>query len=122
MCCNSPGKLGSWLYNAWNFTNYIAAFYWAILPIINTFLFARVPILELKGDKEHSFKLQSLKNQKSFYLFLFLMFSAGASGVQSGLQLGFLVTAIIPFVMFFSLFFILIRDKKSHIRPIGVNK
>lgn len=250
-------------------------FIWAILPIINTFLFARVPILELKGDKEHSFKLQSLKNQKNFYLFLFLMFSAGASelaivqwssyfidvglniekwlgdiigpclfaivmgigrvlfaifgrkfkitsvisimallcticylvvafsvnitltvvacafcglsvsvmwpavfslaaekfpksgtslfsllamfgdlgcatgpwilgfvadtadksgianeyantigasGAQSGLQLGFLVTSIIPFVMFFSLFFILIRDKKSHIRPLGVNK
>lgn len=52
-------------------------FLWAVLPIINTFLFAKVPILELNGDKEHSFSLKSLKKQKSFYLFLFLMFSAG---------------------------------------------
>ena len=54
-------------------------FLWSVLPIINTFLFARVPILELQGDKEHKFSLSSLKKQKSFYLFLFLMFSAGAS-------------------------------------------
>ena len=54
-------------------------FLWAVLPIINTFLFTKVPIWELKGDKEHSFSLSLLKKQKSFYLFLLLMFSAGAS-------------------------------------------
>ena len=54
-------------------------FVWSVLPITNTFLFTKVPILELKGDKEQTFSLKSLKAEKSFYLFLFLMFCAGAS-------------------------------------------
>ena len=54
-------------------------FFWSVLPIINTFLFAKVPILELNGDKEQSFSLSLLKSEKSLYLLLFLMFTAGAS-------------------------------------------
>lgn len=54
-------------------------FFWAIFPIVNTFLFSKVPILELKGDVDQSFSLRSVKGEKGFYLFLFLMFCAGAS-------------------------------------------
>ncbi len=54
-------------------------FFWAILPAINTVLFSVAPILELEGDKNRSFKLQSVLKNKQFYLFLILMFCAGAS-------------------------------------------
>ena len=54
-------------------------FFWAILPAINTVLFSIAPILVLEGDKNHSFKLRSVLKTKRFYLFLILMFCAGAS-------------------------------------------
>ena len=54
-------------------------FIWAVLPAINTILFLFAPILELEGDKNHSFKLRSVFKNKRFYLFLLLMFCAGAS-------------------------------------------
>lgn len=61
---------GNWLY---------IPFFWAVLPAINTVLFSVAPILELEGDKNHSFKLRSVLKNKQFYLFLILMFCAGAS-------------------------------------------
>lgn len=56
-------------------------FIWAILPMINTVLFSVAPILELEGDKNHSFKLRNVLKNKHFYLFLLLMFCAGASEI-----------------------------------------
>ncbi len=52
---------------------------WSVLPFINTVIFSKVPILELEGDKNHSFSLRAVLKQKSFYLCLALMFCAGAS-------------------------------------------
>ena len=57
-------------------------FIWAILPAVNTVLFSFAPILELEGDKNHSFKLTSVLKNKYFYLFLLLMFCAGASEIS----------------------------------------
>lgn len=54
-------------------------FVWAVLPAVNTVLFLFVPILELEGDKNHSFKLSSVLKNGYFYLFMLLMFCAGAS-------------------------------------------
>lgn len=58
---------------------FVLPYIWSVLPFINTALFLRAPILELEGDKDHSFKLSSVFKNKSFYLFLLLMFCAGAS-------------------------------------------
>ena len=60
---------------------YYIPFIWAILPAINTVLFCYAPILELDGDKDNSFKLKSVLKNKRFYLFLLLMFCAGASEI-----------------------------------------
>lgn len=56
-------------------------FVWAILPAINTVLFSITPILVLEGDKNNTFKLRSILNDKRFYLFLILMFCAGGSEI-----------------------------------------
>ncbi|MBQ4131020.1 MAG: MFS transporter [Clostridia bacterium] len=56
-------------------------FVWAILPAINTVLFSFAPILVLEGDKNNTFKLRSILNDKRFYLFLILMFCAGGSEI-----------------------------------------
>lgn len=58
---------------------FILPFFWSILPFINTFLLAKVPILELEGDKNHSFSLRAILKEKSLYVFLILMFCAGSS-------------------------------------------
>ena len=64
----------------WGRSNWLyIPFFWSILPAINTVLFSVAPILELEGDKNHSFKLRSVLKNKQFYLFLILMFCAGAS-------------------------------------------
>ena len=56
-------------------------FIWAVLPFINTFLFVKAPILELRGDENRSFKLTSVLTNKKIYLFLLLMFCAGSSEI-----------------------------------------
>lgn len=58
---------------------YYLPFLWSVLPIINVFLFSRATILELEGDKNHSFSLKCVLKEKDFYLFILLMFCGGAS-------------------------------------------
>lgn len=61
---------------------YLIPIFWSVFPIINTCLFYKAPILELEGDSSHSFKLSSVFKNKAIYLFLFLMFAAGATEIS----------------------------------------
>lgn len=56
--------------------------FWAVFPAVNTYLFYKAPILELEGDKSHSFKLSSVFKNKAIFLFLFLMFASGAAEIS----------------------------------------
>lgn len=51
---------------------------WALVPLINTFLFAKVPIRRLNEDGE-TVPLRKLFTVKIFWLFILLMICAGAS-------------------------------------------
>lgn len=62
---------------------YIIPIFWSIFPFINTVLFFKVPILKLEGDQKQSFKLSTVFKNKTIYLFLFLMFAAGATEISA---------------------------------------
>ena len=51
---------------------------WALLPLCNMVLFARVPLCALAGD-EHRTPLRALLKNKMIWLFLLMMVCAGAS-------------------------------------------
>ena len=51
---------------------------WAVIPLINTFLFAKVPLRKLVEDHE-KIPLRGLLTKRIFWIFFFLMISAGAS-------------------------------------------
>lgn len=52
---------------------------WALVPLFNTFLFARVPIASLIEEGEKGYTLRQLARQKLFWVFLLMMVCAGAS-------------------------------------------
>lgn len=56
----------------------ILAFIWAVIPLINSFYFSKVPITTLVEEEERLPVLHLFKN-KLFWLFVLLMISAGAS-------------------------------------------
>ena len=51
---------------------------WAVLPLCNMVLFARVPLCKLAGDEHHT-PLRALLKSKMIWLFLLMMVCAGAS-------------------------------------------
>lgn len=51
---------------------------WAAVPFFNIFVFATSPITELKSEGGHSHPLRTLAKEKSFWIFMLLMLSAGA--------------------------------------------
>lgn len=51
---------------------------WAVLPLCNMVLFARVPLCTLAGDEHHT-PLRALLKSKMIWLFLLMMVCAGAS-------------------------------------------
>ncbi len=57
---------------------YLAAV-WAILPIVNTFIFAKVPMAELVAENETKLGFKRLFGQKIFWIFFVMMLCAGAS-------------------------------------------
>lgn len=57
---------------------YIIAIGWALVPIINGFLFARVPINTLDSNESVS-GIRQLAKSKMFWLFMIIMICAGAS-------------------------------------------
>ena len=61
--------IGSWIY---------LAFFWALIPFVNAFIFIKVPIVE-DEPKESRTPLGKIIKTKSFLLLMVLMFAAGAS-------------------------------------------
>ena len=52
---------------------------WAILPILNTFIFAGVPMAELVAENETKLGFKGLFGEKVFWVFFVMMLCAGAS-------------------------------------------
>lgn len=57
----------------------ILALIWAIVPIVNTFVFINAPIYSLNEDGEEGLPLRKLFSMKMFRVFLIMMICAGAS-------------------------------------------
>lgn len=57
----------------------ILACIWAVIPICNTFAFAKVPIASLIEEGEKGFSVKELAKQKTFWVFMLMMLCAGAS-------------------------------------------
>lgn len=57
----------------------VMACIWALVPLCNAFLFARVPIAPLIKEGEQGYTVKELARQKLFWVFLLMMVCAGAS-------------------------------------------
>ena len=57
----------------------ILAIVWAIIPLLNVFLFTKVPMASLIADGEKGLSIGQLAKQKIFWIFLLMMVCAGAS-------------------------------------------
>ncbi|WP_099204092.1 MFS transporter [Scatolibacter rhodanostii] len=57
----------------------ILALLWASIPIINTFIFTKVPIASLVDENEATFTIKALIQNKIFWILMLLMVCAGAS-------------------------------------------
>ena len=57
----------------------ILALIWALVPIFNTMLFAKVPIASLIEEGETGYSLKELFSIKTFWILLIMMICAGAS-------------------------------------------
>ncbi len=57
----------------------ILAIIWAVIPIANAFVFAKVPIVPLIKDGESGLQLKELFQIKTFWILLVMMVCAGAS-------------------------------------------
>ncbi len=54
------------------------ALIWALIPIVNIYVFTKVPIAPLIAEGETGFSLQQLLRQRLFWVFLLLMICSGA--------------------------------------------
>ena len=61
--------------NNWKFLDLI----WAIIPMINIFLFIKAPIYSLNEDGERGLTIKELFSKKVFWLLMLMMMCAGAS-------------------------------------------
>ena len=57
----------------------ILACIWALLPLVNVFLFARVSMVSLMEEGERGMTVRELAKQKVFWIFMLMMMCAGAS-------------------------------------------
>lgn len=57
----------------------IMAFIWAVIPLVNMAVFAKVPIAELSGSGEKGMTVRELARHKVFWIFMLMMLCAGAS-------------------------------------------
>lgn len=57
----------------------ILAVLWALIPLCNTFLFAKVPIASLIDEGEQGFSVKELLSMKIFWILFLMMVCAGAS-------------------------------------------
>lgn len=56
----------------------VLAVFWAAIPLINGFVFLKVPIARLLSDEEKGLTIKELVCKRSFWLFVVLMFCAGS--------------------------------------------
>lgn len=56
----------------------ILALLWTIIPVLNIFLFAKVPIMSLIAEDEKSLSIKELFRMKIFFIFMMIMVCAGA--------------------------------------------
>ena len=61
--------IGNWKYLAW---------FWALIPALNAFYYARVPIASLIEDGEKGLSLRQLFRNRLFWIMMLLMVCAGA--------------------------------------------
>ena len=52
---------------------------WAILPIVNAVMFARVPIAPVVGEDEEKLSIKDMLKTKAFWIFMVLILCAGSS-------------------------------------------
>ena len=57
----------------------ILACIWAVVPLLNLFLFTKVPVAELIQEGEEGLTIRQLAGKKIFWVFLLMMLCAGAS-------------------------------------------
>lgn len=57
----------------------ILAVVWALVPLFNTFLFAKVPMASLIEEGEKGLSIKELAGMKIFWVFMLMMMCAGAS-------------------------------------------
>lgn len=57
----------------------VLAVVWALIPVSNAFVFARVPIAPLIGEGERGLKIKELFGIRTFWILLIMMICAGAS-------------------------------------------
>lgn len=57
----------------------ILSLIWAVFPLINTFLFMKVPIVSMKSEAGRKSSLKNLISNKLFWIFMLLMVCSGAS-------------------------------------------
>ena len=57
----------------------ILACIWAVIPVLNAFLFARTPMASLISEGEHGMTLKELFASKTFWILMLMMVCSGAS-------------------------------------------
>ena len=57
----------------------IMSLVWAILPIVNAVMFARVPIAPVVGEDEEKLSIKDMLKTKAFWIFMVLILCAGSS-------------------------------------------
>lgn len=61
--------IGNWKYLAW---------FWALIPVLNAFYYAKVPITQLNSQEERGLTLKELLRNRLFWVLFLLMMCAGA--------------------------------------------
>lgn len=56
----------------------VLAVFWAVIPLINSVVFMKVPIANLLSDGEKGLSIKALVCEKAFWIFILLMFCAGS--------------------------------------------
>lgn len=57
----------------------LLALFWALVPILNIFMFSRAPIYPLESEGEKKLSLRELFGKKVFWVFMIMMVCSGAS-------------------------------------------
>ncbi len=56
----------------------VLAIIWAVIPLLNSIVFMKVPIAKLLSDEDKGMSIRELVSGKAFWIFILLMFCAGS--------------------------------------------